>query len=65
MRRSLSQRVRAVLLWLVTAPCPVCFFGDDPAFFTNIHPNSRGMGLIADWEIETLRELFGDKLPNT
>ena len=41
------------------------FFGDDPAFFTNIHPNSRCMGLIADWEIETLRALFGDQLPYT
>lgn len=40
------------------------FFGEDPAFFTNIHPNSRCMGLIADWEIDKLRELFGDTLPN-
>ena len=39
------------------------FFGDDPAFFSNIHPNSRCMGLIADWEVEKLRELFGDRLP--
>ncbi|MCA1595808.1 MAG: GDSL-type esterase/lipase family protein [Chloroflexi bacterium] len=31
------------------------FFGHDPAFFTNIHPNSRCLGLIADWEIEALR----------
>ena len=41
------------------------FFAHDPAFFTNIHPNSRCMGLIADWEIATLKELFGDRLPNT
>jgi len=39
------------------------FFADDPAFFTNIHPNSRCLGLIADWEVEKLRELFGDTLP--
>jgi lysophospholipase L1-like esterase len=26
------------------------FFGDDPAFFTNIHPNSRCLALIAEWE---------------
>ena len=31
------------------------YYGDDPAFFTNIHPNSRCMGLIADWEVETLQ----------
>jgi acyl-CoA thioesterase-1 len=40
------------------------FFADDPAFFTNIHPNSRCLGLIADWEVEKLRELFGERLPN-
>jgi len=40
-------------------------FGDDPAFFTDIHPNARCFGLIAEWEVETLRELFGDRLPNT
>jgi hypothetical protein len=39
------------------------FFGDDPAFFTNVHPNSRCLGLIADWEIAKLKELFGDRLP--
>jgi len=39
------------------------FFADDPAFFTNIHPNSRCMGLIADWEVEKLKELFGEELP--
>ena len=41
------------------------FFADDPAFFTNIHPNSKCMGLIADWEVEKLTELFGSRLPNT
>lgn len=40
------------------------FFADDAAFFTNIHPNSRCLGLIADWEVEKLKELFGDKLPS-
>jgi acyl-CoA thioesterase-1 len=39
------------------------FFADDPAFFTNIHPNSRCLGMIADWEVEKLRALFGDRLP--
>ena len=39
------------------------FFGDDPAFFTNVHPNSRCLGLIADWEVSKLKELFGDELP--
>lgn len=39
------------------------FFADDPAFFTNIHPNSRCLGLIAEWEVAKLRELFGDVLP--
>jgi len=34
------------------------FFDGDPAFFTNIHPNSTCMGLIADWEIEKLKELW-------
>ena len=34
------------------------FFGDDPAFFTNIHPNSRGLGLIAAWEVEVLQPLL-------
>jgi len=40
------------------------FFADNPAFFTNIHPNSRCMGLIADWEVEELKKLFGEGLPN-
>jgi lysophospholipase L1-like esterase len=40
------------------------FFGDDPAFFTNVHPNSRCRGLIADWQVETLKRLFSDRLPN-
>ena len=39
------------------------FFGDDPAFYTNIHPNSRCMGLIAEWQVAKLTELFGDGLP--
>ena len=38
------------------------FYGEDAAFFTNIHPNSRGMGLIAAWEVALLRELFGETL---
>ncbi|MGC4046339.1 MAG: GDSL-type esterase/lipase family protein [Armatimonas sp.] len=38
-------------------------FGDDPAFFTNIHPNSRCLGLIAEWEIEALKQQFGTMLP--
>jgi len=33
-------------------------------FFTNIHPNSRCLGLIADWETEKMEELFGSQLPN-
>lgn len=41
------------------------FFGDDPAYFTDVHPNARCLGLIAEWEIAKLRELFGDQLPNT
>jgi len=41
------------------------FFGDDPAFFTNVHPNSRCLGMIADWEVAKLKELFGDRLPGT
>lgn len=39
------------------------FFGDDPAFFTNIHPNARCLALIAEWEAAMLRELFGTRLP--
>jgi lysophospholipase L1-like esterase len=39
------------------------FFGNDPAFFTNIHPNSRCLGLIADWEILALQQQFGKMLP--
>ena len=35
------------------------FFGGDPAFFTNIHPNSRCLSLIAQWETEALLNLFG------
>ncbi|HZO90921.1 MAG TPA: GDSL-type esterase/lipase family protein [Chthonomonadaceae bacterium] len=39
------------------------FFGDDPAFFTNIHPNSRCLALIAEWQVEALRRRFGAALP--
>lgn len=39
------------------------FFGEDPAFFTNIHPNSRCLGWIAEWEIEALQQQFGGRLP--
>jgi len=41
------------------------FYGDDPAFFTNIHPNSRGMALIAAWEIAVLQKVVGVSLPGT
>ncbi|HIJ72943.1 MAG TPA: hypothetical protein HPP83_02470 [Candidatus Hydrogenedentes bacterium] len=40
-------------------------FAADSAFFTNIHPNARCYGLIAEWEVAKLRELFGDTLPHT
>ena len=40
------------------------FFGDDPAFFTNIHPNSRCLALIAEWEIEQMEQHFGPTLPD-
>jgi|GEM_PF-2392181 len=33
------------------------FFGDDPAFFTNIHPNSQCLALIAEWEVAALSTL--------
>ena len=39
------------------------FFGTDPAFYSNIHPNTRCLGLIAGWEVDKIRELFGDRLP--
>jgi acyl-CoA thioesterase-1 len=39
------------------------FFDDDPAFFSNIHPNARGMGLIADWQVDQLKAAFDDTLP--
>jgi len=38
-------------------------FGDDPAFFTDIHPNPRCLALIAEWEVAKIRELFGNTLP--
>ena len=40
-------------------------FGDDPTFFTEVHPNSHCLRLIAEWEVEELEELFGDRLPNS
>ena len=40
-------------------------FGADPEFFTNVHPNSHCLRLIAEWEVEKLEELFGDRLPNS
>ena len=39
------------------------FYGTDPAFFTNIHPNSRCLALIADWQVALLKSLFGAALP--
>lgn len=33
------------------------FFGDEPAFFANVHPNSRCLALIAEWEIAMLKLL--------
>ena len=41
------------------------FFGDDAAFFTNIHPNSRCLGLIAEWEVEQIRQHCGAGLPRS
>ena len=40
------------------------FFGDDPAYFTDVHPNPRCLGLIAEWEAAKLKALFGGRLPN-
>jgi GDSL-like Lipase/Acylhydrolase family len=40
------------------------FFEEDPAFFTNIHPNSRCLGLIAAWQVALLQQLWpGGRLP--
>lgn len=39
------------------------FYGADVAFFTNIHPNARCLGLIAGWEVAKLKKLYGKKLP--
>lgn len=39
------------------------FYGADPAFFTNIHPNSRCVKLIAQLQCELLRDAFGTTLP--
>jgi hypothetical protein len=33
------------------------FFGDEPLFFANIHPNSRCLALIAEWEVALLKLL--------
>ena len=33
------------------------FFGDEPAFFANTHPNSRCLALIAEWEVAMLKLL--------
>jgi hypothetical protein len=33
------------------------FFGEEPLFFANIHPNSRCLALIAEWEIALLKLL--------
>jgi hypothetical protein len=40
------------------------FFGDDPAFFTNIHPNSRCLALVAGWQTELLKQVY-ERLPET
>jgi hypothetical protein len=33
------------------------FFGDEPVYFANIHPNSRCLGLIAEWEVTMIKNL--------
>jgi hypothetical protein len=33
------------------------FFGDEPLYFANIHPNSRCLGLIAEWEVAMVKQL--------
>jgi hypothetical protein len=38
-------------------------FGQDPAYFTNIHPNSRGLSLIAQLQVGALQKVFGERLP--
>ena len=38
-------------------------FGQDPAYYTNIHPNSRCLSLIARLEVEALQSVFGNRLP--
>jgi hypothetical protein len=38
-------------------------FGQYPAYFTNIHPNSRGLSLIARLQIQALQTTFGEHLP--
>ena len=39
------------------------FFGNDPLYFTDVHPNSRCMSLIAQWETHLLLQLFENTLP--
>ena len=38
-------------------------FGDDPAFFSDIHPNNRCLGPIAEWEVAAIEGIFGGRLP--
>jgi hypothetical protein len=33
------------------------FFGEEPIYFANVHPNSRCLGLIAEWEVTMIRQL--------
>jgi hypothetical protein len=33
------------------------FFGEEPVYFANIHPNSRCLGLIAEWEVAMIKQL--------
>jgi hypothetical protein len=33
------------------------FFGDEPLYFANVHPNSRCLALIAEWEVAMIRQL--------
>ncbi len=38
-------------------------FGQDPAYFTNIHPNSHCLSLIARLQVEKMQTAFGKRLP--
>ena len=60
-------------LWVRGLPMPEytivddafdAYLSDDPAFFTSIRPNSKYLGLIADWEVEALKSHFGRSLSN-